>query len=177
MKKLLAIPAILLLTGCSLYKEVRVEPQIKNEKNIVTSEQALEIIKERYKQMEDSYTEIAGTMPTIYENEKRYYTLSNYQELTGIYTKKMLDKYNEDNNVLFKDDVYYSSSLPRTKADYDEINYTEISITEDKIKYNILLYKCIKMENEKCKNSSLTTNPFELERENDEWKISNYKVK
>ena len=72
MKKLLAIPAILLLTRCSLYKEVRVEPQTKNEKNIVTSEQALEIIKERYKQMEDSYTEITGTMPTIYENEKRY---------------------------------------------------------------------------------------------------------
>ena len=89
----------------------------------------------------------------------------------------MLEKYNEDNNVLLKDNVYYSSYLPRTKVDYDEINYTEISITEEKIKYNILLYKCTMMENEKCKNFSLTTNLFELEREDDEWKISSYDIK
>lgn len=176
MKKLLALLAILLLTGCSLYKEVKVEPNVENEKILITSEQALEIVKERYKQMEDSYTLIAGSEPIIYENEKRYYTLANYNELTNMYTQKMLNKYNEDNNVLLKDNVYYSYSLPRTKAEYDEIAYTEISITENKIKYNILLYKCTKTEEEKCKNSSLTTNPFELERENDEWKISNYKV-
>ena len=177
MKKLLMIPAILLLTGCSLYRELSVEPQIKDEEVIVTSEQALDIVKGMYEKMEKSYTDIVSSLPTIYESDKKYYTLTNYLELTDIYNEEMLDKYNSDNNVLLKDGVYYSSYLPKTKADYDEISYTEISITEERIKYNILLYKCTEMKDDKCKNSSLTTNLFELEIINGDWKISDYKVK
>lgn len=177
MKKLLTLCAILLLSGCTIYKEEKKEQPKNEEKNIISNEQAFEIIKERYKQMEDSYTEIVGTTPTIYENDKKYYTLNNYKELTEIYTENMLEKYNQDNNILLKDEVYYSYSLPRTKAEYDEITYTEISVTENKIKYNILLYKCTKEEDGKCKKSTLTTNPFELEKVNEEWKIANYKVK
>ena len=33
-------------------------------------------------------------------------------------------------------------------------------------KDNILLYKCVEKKDEKCNNSTLTTNQFELEKEN-----------
>lgn len=176
-KKLLVLCMTLLLSGCTIYKEEKINQLPKEEKNIVSNEEAYEIVKEKYKQMEDSYTEIIGTTPIIYEDNKKYYTLNNYEELTNIYTETMLQKYNEENNILLKENKYYSYLLPKTKAEYDEITYTEISITESKIKYNILLYKCTKEVEGKCKNSSLITNLFELEKINEEWKIANYKVK
>lgn len=177
MKKLVIMCAVLLLSGCTLYKEEKINQLEHSKKNIISNEQALEIIKERYKQMEKSYTEIYGSSPVINENNKKYYALSNYSELTNIYTEKMLKKYNDDNNIIEKDGIFYSSLLPKSIIEYDEIAYTEISVTENKIKYNVLLYQCEKTDAEKCKNSTLITNPFELEKVNEEWKIANYKVK
>ena len=178
MKKIILFcTLVIILTGCTSYKEEARGNNKNNKPTLLSTEQALEIIKEKYKEMENSYTEIIGTTPTIYENDKTYYTLSNYNELTNIYTDKMLKKYNEDNNVIKKNDTYYSCSLPRYKIDYDEITYTEISVTENKIKYKVLLYKCTEKEEEKCKNFALTTNPFDLEKVNEEWKIANYKAK
>lgn len=178
MKKLILLFSILIiLTGCTSYKEESRGNNKNNKPILLSTEQALEIVKERYKQMENSYTEIIGSTPTIYENEKKYYTLTNYEELTNIYTEKMLKKYNEENNIIKKDNIFYSYSLPRYKIDYDEITYTEISVTENKIKYKVLLYKCTEKVEEKCKNFALTTNPFDLEKINEEWKIANYKNK
>ena len=178
MKKIILFcTLVIILTGCTSYKEEARGNNKNNKPTLLSTEQALEIIKEKYKEMEKSDTEIGGTTPTIYENDKTYYTLSNYNELTNIYTDKMLKKYNEDNNVIKKNDTYYSCSLPRYKIDYDEITYTEISVTENKIKYKVLLYKCTEKEEEKCKNFALTTNPFDLEKVNEEWKIANYKAK
>lgn len=178
MKKLITLCVLILsLTGCTLYREELKTTTKEESKNILSSEEALELIKEKYEQMEKSYTEISGTYPVIYENNKTYYTLINYNELTKIYNEEMLKKYNEENNIIEKENIYYSYSLPKTKAEYDDMSYTEISVTENKIKYNILLYKCAEKKNDKCKNSTLKTNQFELEKENNEWKISNYSVK
>ncbi len=177
MKKIILLCTIIILTGCTSYKEEARTFSENNKPSLLSTEQALEIVKERYKQMEKSYTDIQGTTPTIYENNKTYYTINNYDELTNIYNEKMLKKFNDDNNILKKDDSIYSYSLPRYKIEYDEITYTEISVTENKIKYKVLLYKCTEKVNEKCKNFALTTNPFDLEKINDEWKISNYKIK
>ena len=177
MKKIITMCILILsLTGCTLYIEESKNATKNESKDILSSEKALELIKEKYEQMEKSYTEISGTYPTIIEDNKTYYTLVNYEELTKIYNEKMLKKYNEENNIIQKENSYYSYLLPKTKAEYDDISYTEISITENKIKYNILLYKCVEKKDEKCNNSTLTTNQFELEKENNEWKISNYEV-
>ena len=177
MKKIITMCILILsLTGCTLYIEESKNATKNESKDILSSEKALELIKEKYEQMEKSYTEISGTYQTIIEDNKTYYTLVNYEELTKIYNEKMLKKYNEENNIIQKENTYYSYLLPKTKAEYDDISYTEISITENKIKYNILLYKCVEKKDEKCNNSTLTTNQFELEKENNEWKISNYEV-
>ena len=122
MKKIILFcTLVILLTGCTSYKEETKGNNKNNKPTLLSTEQALEIIKERYKEMEKSYTEIMGTTPTISENNKTYYTLSNYNDLTQIYTDKMLKKYNEDNNVIKKDDTFYSYSLPRTKANNKRI--------------------------------------------------------
>ena len=94
MKKIILFcTLVILLTGCTSYKEETKGNNKNNKPTLLSTEQALEIIKERYKEMEKSYTEIMGTTPTISENNKTYYTLSNYNDLTQIYTDKMLKKY------------------------------------------------------------------------------------
>ena len=64
---------ILSLTGCTLYREEIKGSTKEKPKNVLSSEEALELIKEKYQQMEKSYTEISGTYPTIYENNKTVY--------------------------------------------------------------------------------------------------------
>ena len=80
---------ILSLTGCTLYREELKTTTKEESKNILSSEEALELIKEKYEQMEKSYTEISGTYPTIIEDNKTYYTLINYNELTKICSKNI----------------------------------------------------------------------------------------
>lgn len=183
MKKVLITISVLLLTACSLYKELPSDNEgiNNNNKNVLSSENALEVVKEKYKLFEESYTNLTTSYESIYKDNKRYYLVTNYDTYKNIYTEEALEEYNKDNNIILEGEKYYSSNIPRLKYDYDEIAYTEISITENKMKYNVLMYKCTKTETKNnetvCKNSSLETNSFELVKKDDNWLISVYEMK
>lgn len=183
MKKVLIAISVLLLAGCSSYKDLSSDDEEINNKNknVLSSENALEVVKEKHKLLEESYTNLTTSYESIYKDNKRYYLLTNYDNYKNIYAEEALNQYNSDNNVILEGEKYYSYSIPRLKYDYDEISYTEISITENKMKYNVLMYKCTKTEKKGeeviCKNSSLETNSFELVKKDDNWLISVYEMK
>ena len=183
MKKVLIALSTILLTACSLYKELPSDNDEtkNNNKNVLSSASALEVVKEKYALLEESYANLTSSYESITKDNVRYYLLTNYNNYENIYTEEALQKYQEDNNIIKEGENYYSSKIPKLKYDYDEITYTEISITETKIKYNVLMYKCTKTENKNnetiCKNSALETNSFELEKKDDKWLISTYEMK
>lgn len=150
----------------------------RNDKNVLTNQEALELGNSKYEEAIKCYWNIEGDTAIV--NEDGYYQITNINNIKEVFTANAFSKFCTELGIVEKNGLYYNAYADRgSDISYLENELKVDNISENKITFTSIEKYCVNeedygLEAEQVQNITTEEYTFTIVKEDGNWKVDEF---